>query len=168
MTLDDRLDRRIKWTSWGGYVLLILILGITVWTLGTVSTGRNAQLQALAEQNELLREQNGDLDTLVERQLNEDSERDARLKRAVDDVELLLVDYFSAHDENVALKLNETLHRIAALLGRPASTAPNPAPPAATSSSDAHAAPAPSAAPSPTTTTPDQKSCAKHPDGPRC
>lgn len=174
MTVDDkRLDRRIKWTSWGGYLLLLLILAITIWTLGTVSTSRSDQLDALNAQNKLLREQNTELDALVERQRIMDSERDERLKRAVDDVEALLVDYFAAHDQNMAVKLNEVLGHVADLVGRPAPTVSAPAP--AISSTPAPSAPAPApkpaakpTPPSPTTTTPDQKSCAKHSDGPRC
>lgn len=173
MSRDDVLDRRIVWTNRVMWVLLAAILGTAVWTLASVNIGQRDEMSALGEQNALLREQNGALSDLVERQRITDAERDSRLQGAVNDVEALLIDYFAAHDENVALKLNETLHRIAALLGRPAGTPPNPVNavgpmPHSTPSSEPSTAPRSVPPPAPTTTTPDQRSCVKRPGGPRC
>lgn len=133
------------------------------------------------DQRHKLDDQNEQLVALVERQRAADAARPARLTEAVASVEVLMADYFARHDENVALKLNDTLTRIAALLGRPAgipvdpvtaegldgATTAQPAPPP---SPERAPGPTANATPPPTTTTttPDQRSCTKRPDGPRC
>lgn len=120
MSSDDRLDRRIQWTSRASLLLLALILTIAVWTLATVSIGQGDELEALDAQNDLLREQNDSLAALNERQRVTDDQRDERLQGAIDEIEALLVDYFALHDTNTAEKLNEALQRIAVLVDRPA------------------------------------------------
>lgn len=178
MSTDDQIDRRIDWTSWATWVLLAFILAIAAWTLGTVTIdqGRDRsaikeQTKALDEQNVLLRDQNGTLSGLVDRQTASRGEAEARLQSALTSVETLLVDHFAAHDENVGQKLNELLRRIEVLLGRPAG---QPLAPVATRPASSPASAAPAArppAPPPgttTTTTPDQRRCAIDPDHPRC
>ena len=188
MSADDRLDRRIEWTSRGAVLLLVLILGIAVWTLGTVSVARGeereaieAQTAELAEQNSLLRDQNRTLERLMERQRRVDAASDARLAGAIDDVEALLIDNFAIHDENAAVKLNELLARIAALLGRPAGepiepatvhpTSDRGAPPATRPPREGAPAPTPTTAPPSTTTTtsPGRSGlCERNPTIPLC
>lgn len=127
--------------------------------------------EQLRAQRDAFEEQSAQLAAIIDRNSRFDADREARVNRAVDDVEALLVDHFARHDENVAVKLNETLNRIASLLDRPSPirAAPRPASP---STSTAAPRPAPSVAAPPatttTTTTPDQRSCAKRPSGPRC
>lgn len=152
-----------------------LVGGAILATLGFVVTTVVDDRAQLREQRDLLAEQSEQLARVVERNRRADAESGEQLRDAIGEVEELLIDHFAVHDTNVAAKLNDMLHRIAALLGRPAGTPPNPvtAQPAPTGT-----APAPGAAPSPaprsgpttrtTTTTPDQKSCTKRPGGPRC
>lgn len=172
---DTRLDRRIRWTNYGSFALLALILAIAAWTLATVSVGQGeeraalkGQTEALGEQNKLLRDQNASLEALVERQRRVDDSSAARLQGAIDDVEELVAAQFAEHDLNSATKLNDLLAQIAALLDRP-SPGPvfTPSPPAST----AHRSVTPTTVPSPTTTTstaPPHRRCAANPDHPRC
>lgn len=173
---DTRLDRRIRWTNYGSFALLALILAIAAWTLATVSIGQGkekaaleGQTEALGEQNDLLRDQNASLEALVERQRRVDASSDSRLQGAIDDVEELVAAQFAEHDWNSATKLNDLLAQIAALLNRP-SPGPvfTPSPPAST----AHRTVTPKATPSPTTTTTTtaapHRRCIANPDHPRC
>lgn len=140
---------------------------------------------ALREQRDQLAVQSEHLAEIIERSERSESGAEKRLNQALVRVEEVLIDHFAKHDANVAQKLNDTLHRIEVLLGRPAGTPPEPvtahpiAPPA-------RHEPAPSSAPAPrsaptttaprtsprpattTTTTPSQKQCAKRPNAPQC
>lgn len=121
---------------------------------------------------------------LIEAQQAASAEREAQMAEtvasALGQAEALLADLFAQHDQNVALKLNETLRRIESLLGRPAGEPLDPVTAQPYVTATPHATPAPAPAPSapaptvaprppaPTPTTPDQKGCVKRPDGPRC
>lgn len=180
MTSTVELDRKMARTNRRTVVLLVALFALTGWTLATVQIGQGEERAQLREQNRLLEDQNAlledqnlDLAGLMKRQAEVDSDRAARIQGALGGVEGLLVDHFATHDENVALKLNELLARIAALLDRPVLTEPIQPAVAAPASSTAQPVPttetdrSPGRTP-PATTTPDQKSCAKRPDGPRC
>jgi hypothetical protein len=169
---------RVWWPA-----ILAVIGGAILATLGfvvsTVVDGRaedrerNRQLATLVEQQA----------EIIERDRRNDEMAGERLGQAISEVEDLLRDHFARHDENVALKLNDMLARIAALLGRPAGIPVDPvtanrppphSPPAAApapspSASAPPAAPAPGPRPTSTTTTrPDQRRCAVNPNHPRC
>ena len=66
------------------------------------------------------RRQDAALAELVGDQRAEDEEAARQVASALADADRLLADQFAQHDLNVALKLNEMLRRIEALLGRPA------------------------------------------------
>lgn len=144
---------RIWWPA-----LLAVIGGAILTTLGFVVTTVLDDRAQLREQRDLLLEQSDQLAQVIDRNRRTDAGTDRRLNDAIGDIESVLVDQFARHDENVALKLNDMLHRIAALLDRPAGTPPNPVNAVAPSPSHTGTAPAPSAAPAPrsapTTTTP--------------
>lgn len=97
-----------------------LVAGMVIYTMAYVVVTVAEDRSQLREQRDHLAAQSELLADIIERNDRFDASREARLAAAVDDVEALLVDHFARHDENVALKLNETLQRIAALLGRPA------------------------------------------------
>lgn len=152
----------------------VAVIGTMIFVVFTVIEQRD-DLREENRRDEAARQVLADI---VEAQRQEELGRQRRLAMAVGEVEARIADLFALHDENVAQKLNETLHRIEMLLGRPAGTPPEPvaaksAPYRRPSFPAPKAAPAPqpaspAPAPAPDPTTPDQKSCAKHPDGPRC
>lgn len=182
MSGDSRLDRRIRWTNYGAFALLALILAIAAWTLATVSIGRGeekgaleAQTQVLRKQNKLLRDQNESLGALVERQRRVDASSAERLQGAIDDVEELVAAQFAEHDLNVATKLNDLLAQIAALLERPAPgpvfVGPRSGAPTVTAAPQRTVTPTTTAPPRPATTTttaPAHQRCVANPDHPRC
>jgi hypothetical protein len=118
--------------------------GIIIYTGAYVVVTVAEDRVQLREQRDQLAAQSAQLADIIERNDRFDASREARLARAVDDVEALLVDHFARHDENVALKLNETLERIAALLGRPASV---PVDPVSADVNDRQSTPPPERAP---------------------
>lgn len=162
-------------------VCLIVTMGWVAWTVVDEREYFEEEQARDQRQDEALAE-------VLEAQRAEDAEGAREIAGALDAAEELLGQRFAQHDLNVALKLNEMLRRIEALLGRPAGlpldpvtalpfgpTAPDPAPSAAAPSPAPRSAPPTTAAPSPTqaprtttTTTPDQRACAKRPSGPRC
>lgn len=157
-----------------------LTAGALIYTLAYVVVSVAEDREQLREQRDALADQSALLADIIERNETEDAGREQRLNRAVDNVELLIIDHMALHDENTALKLNDLLHQIAALLNRPAGTPPNPVnavgpPPTertpnhttTTATAVPPPAPPPTTAP-PATTTPDQRNCAKRPTGPRC
>lgn len=133
-----------------------------------------AQLRAQRDQ---LTVQSQQLAEIIERSEEAEVDAQGRLQSALVEVEAVLIDHFARHDANVAQKLNETLHRIEVLLGRPAGTPPEPvaarpvpsrAPARTTAPSPRRTAPATRTHEQPATTTPSQKSCARRPGGPKC
>lgn len=163
-----RLNRTLR-TWWPVFISLTALCLIATMTFVTYTVVDERRY--FAEEAARDRRQDEQMTVLIENQqqaARERSEESARtVSEALGAVESLLVDQFALHDQNVALKLNDLLHQIASLLGRPAGTAPNPVHAVeqtpASSGGTAPTAPAP-----PPPTTPDQKVCAKRPSGPRC
>lgn len=157
-------------------VVAASIIGTMVYVMAVVVDQRNQ----LREEAARAKSQSEDLAVLVEAQRVADENTDRRLDQALTEVEEVLIDHFARHDANVAEKLNAMLHRIEVLLGRPAGTPPEPVaanpitpaprhqPTSPTTTAVRPVAPSAPRQPVTTTTTPDQKSCAKRPDGPRC
>lgn len=160
-------------------VVAAFIIGTMVYVMTVVVEQRDHLRQEAAR----AKSQSEDLAVLVEAQRVAEESTDRRLDKALAHVEEVLLDHFARHDANVAEKLNETLHRIEVLLGRPAGTPPEPVvaqpaapfvppprqePTTAPTTTVRPVAPSAPRQPVTTTTTPDQKSCTKRPDGPRC
>lgn len=151
----------------GGAILATLGFVVT-----TVIDGRSEDRERNEQLAELV-EQQADI---IERDRRRDAGAEQRLQGAIREVEALLADQFAEHDLNVALKLNDLLAQIAALLDRPAGTPPQPV---TTITPHAPSPPAPSPPgrratnePEPTTTTtttrPDQRRCVADAGHPRC
>lgn len=179
------LDRTLRlWWPFLASIAAICVVATMSFVTWTVVDER----QYFEEEQARDRRQDQALADLLEAQQAEDEAAAVQVAETLRQAEELLGQRFAQHDLNVALKLNEMLRRIEALLGRPAglpldpvtalpygSTAPDPASSAAAPSPAPRSAPPTTAAPSPTqaprtttTTTPDQRACAKRPSGPRC
>lgn len=162
-----REDRR--WSAIGAFAVIAAIEALVIGVLVLQVEEQNTQLTTQADQLTQI------IDAEEQRQVT--SER--RLNEALVQVEDVLIDHFALHDENVAEKLNGMLARIEALVARPAGTPPEPVAarpvvPAPRHEPTVTPQPAPTTttpartSPTTTTTTPDQRSCAKRPNGPRC
>ena len=167
-----RLNRILR-TWWPVFVSLTALCLIATMTFVTYTVVDERRY--FAEEAARDRRQDEQMTVLIENQQQAARERSEESTRTVSEalgaVESLLVDQFALHDQNVALKLNDLLHQIAGLLGRPAGTAPNPVHAVNDGSEPAPVVvtPAPTAAPpQPTPTPPENKQCATRPNHPRC
>lgn len=172
-------------------IALVATMSYVTWTV--VDERKYFEAEAARDQR-----QDAALAELLEAQQTEDEEAAAQVAEALKRAEELFAAQFARHDLNSAVKLNEMLRRVEALLGRPAgrpldpvtalpfgSTPPPPAPaptpapgttspptrtsrPGGAAAAPATSSPAPAPTPAPTPTTPDQRRCSDQPDHPRC
>jgi hypothetical protein len=177
------VDRQMRiWWPAVAAIVAGAILATLGFVVATVVDDRS-QLRDQRDQLALLVEQQAEI---IERNRRADATGQRRLAQAIHEVESILVAQFAEHDHNVAVKLNDLLAQIAALLDRPAGVVRDPVvaqplspPPTAPATARPVAPSAPhqprtaptTSQPRPTTTTtttPDQRRCADNPDHPRC
>lgn len=134
------------------------------------ATDENRQLlEAEIEANKKLTE-------LVEAQRRAESLREERLDEAVKLVDDALQKRLSEHDADMVFLNEVLLYQIAQLINRPAGVTSDPVTAKALGGDSTSGSRSPTAtdrttrpaATTTTTTTPDQRNCAKRPNGPRC
>lgn len=124
MRVLDWLNAKARtWWPLTASLMAGVVIGTVIYIFWTVVDDRTyfaaeqARDRHQDEQVQELLEQTGEL---VERQREADASRDERFAEAFAALDELLRDHFAALDQNVGVKLNDLLERIAVLLDRPA------------------------------------------------
>ena len=177
MTTEKLPRSPVTFIALGLLTIAIVVLGfasvslVAILDLKEETKAAKASTEANKDLLNEVVELNNKVTNLIEAENAEDAGRQKRLTEALAAVEALEERIMAKHDMNLSQKLNEILHHLNLLLADRGFQGVASSPPAQVNigPSRTKSTLPPSLRPRVTTTTsPDQKSCTKRADGPRC